>query len=62
MKKNLIPMPKSKFVRLVCKKCKTEHVVFSKSAHLVKCSCGEEIVIPTGGQAFINGKILETFG
>ncbi len=55
--KNVLQMPKSKFLEVECKKCKEHHIVFSKSATKVVCKCGEEIVVPTGGQARIRGKI-----
>ncbi|MFH0711051.1 MAG: 30S ribosomal protein S27e [Candidatus Aenigmatarchaeota archaeon] len=60
MEKNLVVMPKSKFLRVMCKKCKTDQVIYNKPATLVKCTnCGEELAIPTGGEAFIKGKVLE---
>lgn len=61
--KELITLPKSKFLRVVCPKCKNEQVIFDKSATLVKClKCGEILAEPTGGKARIKGKILESFG
>jgi len=60
---DLIKMPKSKFIRIMCKKCRKDQVVYSKPASLVKClSCGEELLIPRGGQAVIKGKVLEFLG
>ncbi len=59
--KNLVSMPKSKFFKIACKKCKNEQVTFSKPATVVKClNCGEELVVPTGGEAFVKGKKLMT--
>jgi len=61
--RNLITLPESKFVRVVCKKCKNEQVIFSKVCNVVKCSsCGEELANPTGGEAYIKGKVMEMFG
>jgi len=61
--RNLVTLPKSKFARVVCKKCKNEQVIFTKIATVVKCSnCGEILAEPTGGEAIIKGKVLETFG
>jgi small subunit ribosomal protein S27e len=61
--RNLVTLPKSKFVRVVCKKCKNEQVIFSKVANVVKClKCGEILAEPTGGEARIRGKVLEMFG
>lgn len=59
--KESIEMPKSKFLRVACRKCKNEQVVFSKAATLVKClKCDTELVIPTGGEAEVKGKLLQT--
>jgi len=59
--KVLAPMSKSKFLRAVCKKCKNEQIIFSKSAVEVKClKCGEILVEPTGGEARIKGRVLGT--
>ena len=58
--KELIQMPDSKFLRIVCKKCKNEQMVFNKASTLVKCQkCDAELVVPTGGVAEIKGKILQ---
>lgn len=55
--KKIVPMPKSKFLEVECKKCGEKHIVFNKSATAVVCECGEEIVSPTGGHAQIKGRI-----
>lgn len=61
--RNLVTLPKSKFMRVVCRKCKNEQVIFSKVATVVKClKCGEELARPSGGEAEIKGKVLEMFG
>ncbi len=53
-------MPKSKFLRVACRKCKNEQVVFSKAATLVKCmKCDAELVVPAGGESEIKGKVLQ---
>jgi len=58
--KEIIVMPKSKFLKISCKKCKNDQIVFNKSATLVKClNCGEELVVPTGGEAIVKGKIIQ---
>ncbi|MBI2545027.1 MAG: 30S ribosomal protein S27e [Candidatus Aenigmarchaeota archaeon] len=55
-----IDMPKSKFVRVICKKCKNEQTVFNKASTLVKClKCDVDLVIPTGGEVFVNGKVAQ---
>ncbi|MEM5766540.1 MAG: 30S ribosomal protein S27e [Candidatus Aenigmatarchaeota archaeon] len=61
--KNIIVLPKSKFLRVLCLKCKNEQIVFSKVVALVKClKCGEILAEPTGGVARIRGKVLEKLG
>lgn len=61
--RNLVTLPKSKFVRVTCRKCKNEQIIFSKIATVVKClKCGEVLAEPSGGQAIIKGKVLEMFG
>lgn len=53
-------MPKGKFLRVSCRKCRNEQVVFSKASTVVKClKCDAELVSPTGGEAEVKGKILQ---
>jgi len=50
--------PKSKFVKVICEKCKNEQIIFDKASTKVKCLvCGEELVETTGGKAKIKAKI-----
>ncbi|MEM5853075.1 MAG: 30S ribosomal protein S27e [Candidatus Aenigmatarchaeota archaeon] len=61
--KDLVVLPKSKFLRVLCLKCKNEQVIFNKASTVVKClRCGEILAEPTGGEARIKGKVLERFG
>lgn len=53
--RRIVKMPRSKFLEVECKKCKENHIIFSKSATHTLCRCGEEIAIPTGGQVRIRG-------
>lgn len=47
-------MPKSKFLKVKCSKCKNEQIVFSKAAMAVKCLvCSAALAEPTGGLARI---------
>lgn len=55
--RKIVPKPRSRFLEVECKKCKETHVVFSKSSSKIVCNCGEELAVPTGGQAMIRGKI-----
>lgn len=53
-------MPKSKFIRVACKKCGNEQTIFNKASSEVKClKCGEVLARPTGGEAEIIGKIVK---
>jgi len=60
----LVRTPKSSFVKIVCKKCKNEQIVFNKSSTLVKClKCGSKLAEPTGGIVkFVNSKIVRQLG
>ncbi len=58
--KEIIPKPKSKFLKVVCPKCKNEQIIFNKSSTLVKCLvCGTELAVPTGGKAKIKAKVIQ---
>ncbi|RLJ08302.1 MAG: 30S ribosomal protein S27e [Candidatus Aenigmatarchaeota archaeon] len=49
-----------KFVRVRCKKCRNEQVIFQKAATRVSCLvCGETLAEPKGGKAEIKAKVLE---
>ena len=61
--KVLIPEPKSKFIRVKCKNCGNEQVVFSNATFPVRClSCGTQLVYPRGGKANIAGDIVRILG
>jgi len=56
MKKN-----DSKFIKVRCKDCENEQVLFNKASTVVSCHiCGAKLAIPKGGKAIIKGEILET--
>lgn len=56
----LIQMPKSKFLKVVCNKCKNEQVIFGKSSTKVIClSCGKKLAKPTGGKSIVDAKVAE---
>jgi small subunit ribosomal protein S27e len=60
---NLIPRPSSRFIRVRCLSCESEQLVFSHASHEVKCrTCGEVIVVPTGGKAEIKGSVTAVLG
>jgi small subunit ribosomal protein S27e len=52
----------SKFVKVKCKKCGHEQVIFEKASNKVKClNCGELIAEPTGGKAKIYAEIIDKY-
>lgn len=60
---NLIPRPSSRFLKIRCRSCNGEQIVFSHTTHLIKCrTCGETLAEPTGGKAKINGSIVAVLG
>lgn len=60
--KKIIPRPTSRFLKVVCGKCKNEQIIFNKAATYVKCLvCGNELAQPTGGKAKIKAKVIHVF-
>jgi small subunit ribosomal protein S27e len=58
--KDFVQMPKSKYMRVICKKCKSDQMLYNKIASVVKCNkCGAVLAEPTGGQARILAKVVE---
>lgn len=56
-------MPESKFLKVKCKKCKNEQIIFSKPCNEVKCLICETVLAkPTGGQADLKVNVLEVLG
>jgi len=52
--------PDSKFIKVRCKDCENEQVLFNKASVEVSCHiCGSKLAIPKGGKAEIKGEILE---
>ena len=52
--------PKSKFIKVRCKDCENEQVLFNKASNVVSCHiCGSKLAVPSGGKAKIKGEILE---
>ena len=50
----------SRFIKVRCKDCENEQVLFSKASTVVSCHiCGSKLAIPSGGKAIIKGEILE---
>ncbi len=58
----IIPRPTSRFLKVVCSKCKNEQIIFNKAASYVKCLvCGNELAQPTGGKARIKARVVQVF-
>jgi small subunit ribosomal protein S27e len=50
----------SKFIKVRCKDCENEQVLFNKASTEVSCHiCGSKLAMPTGGKSLIKGEILE---
>ena len=50
----------SKFIKVRCKDCENEQVLFNKASTVVSCHiCGNKLAIPSGGKAKIKGEVLE---
>ena len=50
----------SKFIKVRCKDCENEQVLFNKASTEVSCHiCGSKLAMPTGGKSTIKGEILE---
>ncbi len=54
--------PNTKFLKVKCKKCNNEQIIFNKVSTEVRCLvCGELLAVPTGGKADIKTTILEVY-
>ncbi|MHA1675450.1 MAG: 30S ribosomal protein S27e [Promethearchaeota archaeon] len=59
-KDELVPKPKSRFLRIKCLNCGAEQIVFGCASIEVKCFvCEKQLVQSTGGKARILTKISE---
>ncbi len=48
------------FIRVKCKDCENEQIIFKKASSKVACQiCGSVMAEPTGGIAKIRGDLLE---
>jgi small subunit ribosomal protein S27e len=55
----LIPRPRSTFLRVRCTECENEQVVFDSATVEVKCNvCENTLAEPTGGRVKIIGEIV----
>ncbi|MCS7102623.1 MAG: 30S ribosomal protein S27e [Candidatus Korarchaeum sp.] len=61
--RELIPTPKSYFVRVRCPKCGNEQVIFSHASRVVRCQVCEEVLAkPRGGKAKVIAPQMEKLG
>ncbi|MBS3065747.1 30S ribosomal protein S27e [Candidatus Pacearchaeota archaeon] len=52
--------PKSRFLKVICPRCKKSQIVFGKSATQIKCAnCNYLLLKPKGGKSKIRAKIKE---
>mgnify|MGYP002400192905 CR=1 FL=1 len=59
MSNELIPEPKSKFLRVKCIDCSSEQIIFGCATSQIKCeTCGKIIAEPSGGKTKIKTKIV----
>ena len=59
----LIPKAESLFMKVKCRKCGNEQIVFDRVSLEVRCNvCDEVLAIPRGGKAEIKGESLQILG
>ncbi|ADG13441.1 Ribosomal protein S27E [Methanocaldococcus infernus ME] len=57
---DIIPKPRSKFLKVQCPECNNEQIIFDRPATIVKClACGKVLAEPRGGKGKIMAKIIE---
>ncbi|NCN38749.1 MAG: 30S ribosomal protein S27e [Candidatus Aenigmarchaeota archaeon CG_4_10_14_0_8_um_filter_37_24] len=55
--------PTSKFLEVVCPKCKNEQTIFNKASRPVACLvCGNILSETTGGMSIVKAKIVKVYG
>jgi len=51
---------KSKFLKVICSKCKNEQIIFNKASTSVKCLvCGATLASSKGGKAKVRSKVIQ---
>ncbi|MEM2225876.1 MAG: 30S ribosomal protein S27e [Candidatus Bathyarchaeia archaeon] len=61
--KELIPRPRSRFLRVKCPKCGNEQTAFDRSSTALNCNvCDELLLIPRGGKAEIKAEVVQELG
>jgi len=55
----LIPRPRSVFLRVKCPDCGNEQIVFSHATTIVHCNvCGATLAEPSTGKAKVKGEVV----
>jgi len=53
-KREVIPQPRSRFLKVQCTDCGAENIVFDRASTTVKCYiCGKVLAEPRGGKALL---------
>ncbi|MEM1544924.1 MAG: 30S ribosomal protein S27e [Candidatus Methanomethylicia archaeon] len=56
----LIPKPRSRFLKVKCPDCSNEQVIFSHAKSVVNCLvCGRVLLKPSGGKGRIEAEIVK---
>ncbi|MHA1409193.1 MAG: 30S ribosomal protein S27e [Candidatus Odinarchaeia archaeon] len=59
MKDEIIPEPKSKFLKVKCIECGSEQIIFGCATSKISCeTCGKILAEPSGGKTKIKTKIV----
>ncbi len=54
-----MPKDRARFLRVKCKDCPNEQIVFERAAAVVTCQvCGAVILEPTGGKALVRAEVI----
>lgn len=55
----IIPRPRSNFIRVKCSECGNEQIMFNYTSMSIHCNvCGAVLAESTGGKANIKGEIV----
>ena len=58
---NLVPQNRGRFLKIKCKDCGTEQIVFDRATTTVNCpACGATVATPQGGKALLRGEVVGT--
>jgi len=63
VKDELIPKPRSSFIRVKCPKCGNEQVIFDRPSLAPHCSvCDEVLAQPAGGRPKLKAEVVQELG